>query len=89
MEDWIARNGLQVVRRERLRTLSQKSDLRGWIQTLSHVAAIAVSSAGLVFLVRLVPLTWLPLFLVQGILINCLYAGQHELSHWTVFRTKG
>jgi len=89
MEDWIARNGLQVVRRERLRTLSQKSDLRGWIQTLSHVAAIAVSSAGLVFLVPLVPLTWLPLFLVQGILINCLYAGQHELSHWTVFRTKG
>ena len=32
MEDWIARNGLQVVRRERLRALSVKSDVRGWIQ---------------------------------------------------------
>lgn len=26
--------------------------------------------------------------MVQGTLINFLYAGQHELSHWTVFRTK-
>ena len=88
MEDWIARNGLQVVRRERLRALSVKSDLRGWIQTLSHVAAIAFTTSGLVFLVPIAPLAWAPLFLTQGILINCLYAGQHELSHWTVFRTK-
>ena len=28
-----------------------------------------------------------PLFIVHGILLNFLYAGQHELSHWTVFRT--
>ena len=39
-------------------------------------------------LVPAAPLLWLPLFVAQGILINCLYAGQHELSHWTVFRTK-
>jgi fatty acid desaturase len=28
-------------------------------------------------------------FLAQGVLINYLYAGQHELSHSTVFRTRG
>jgi fatty acid desaturase len=52
------------------------------------VAAIAATTAGLVFLVPTAPLTWAPLFLAQGILINCLYAGQHELSHWTVFNTR-
>ena len=31
----------------------------------------------------------IPLLILHGVLINCLYAGQHELSHWTVFRTKG
>jgi fatty acid desaturase len=25
---------------------------------------------------------------LQGVLLNFLYAGQHELSHWTVFRTR-
>ena len=29
----------------------------------------------------------IPLFLAHGVLLNFLYAGQHELSHWTVFRT--
>ena len=29
-----------------------------------------------------------PLFMVHGVLLNFLYAGQHELSHWTVFRTR-
>ena len=29
-----------------------------------------------------------PVFMVHGILINFLYAGQHELSHGTVFKTK-
>jgi fatty acid desaturase len=29
-----------------------------------------------------------PVFLLHGVLINFLYAGQHELSHWTVFRTR-
>jgi fatty acid desaturase len=30
----------------------------------------------------------IPVFLVHGVLLNFLYAGQHELSHWTVFRTR-
>jgi fatty acid desaturase len=34
--------------------------------------------------------TWwaLPAFMVHGTLLNFLYAGQHELSHSTVFRTR-
>ncbi|MEM6945126.1 MAG: fatty acid desaturase, partial [Pseudomonadota bacterium] len=30
----------------------------------------------------------LPVFMVHGVLLNFLYAGQHELSHATVFKTK-
>jgi fatty acid desaturase len=43
----------------------------------------------LIFLAPLSPLLWAPLFLAHGVLINCLYAGQHELSHWTAFKTRG
>jgi fatty acid desaturase len=86
MEDQIARDGL--VKRERLRALSRKSDLRGWVQTASHTGAIAATTAGLIWLGPAAPWAWLPQFAAQGVLINCLYAGQHELSHWTVFRTK-
>ena len=86
MDDWIARDAQRFVSRERLRALSRKSDLRGAVQTTSHVAAIAVTAAGLIWLAT--PWTLAPLFIAQGVLINCLYAGQHELSHWTAFRTK-
>jgi fatty acid desaturase len=70
-----------------LKTLNVKSDFRGWMQTGSHLGAIAVNTGLLAF-------TWgswwaLPVFMIQGILINCLYAGVHELSHNTVFKTRG
>jgi fatty acid desaturase len=70
----------------RLKALSVKSDLRGFAQLGSHLVALAVSGAALF-------LTWgswlaVPAFVIHGTLINFLYAGQHELSHWTVFRTK-
>lgn len=70
-----------------IKKLAKKSDLRGWSQTLSHLGAIFICTLGLVF-------TWgslmaVPLFLIQGMLINCLYAGVHELSHNTVFKTRG
>lgn len=69
-----------------LREMMQRSDRRGAVQAASHFGAIAVSST-------LLWTTWgtlltIPLFLIQGILINFLYAGQHELSHGTPFRTK-
>ncbi len=88
MDDWIARGGLKAVPRERLRALSVRSDLKGAVQTLQHLAALGVTTFALLA-ARDAPL-WLGfvLMLAQGALLNCLYAAQHELSHWTVFRTK-
>jgi fatty acid desaturase len=68
-----------------LKELCRPSNSRGWSQTLSHVGAIAVSGT---LLWRLWGGVWaVPVFIVHGTLLNFLYAGQHELSHWTVFRT--
>ena len=68
-----------------LRALCSRSNVRGSIQVVSHVGAIVVTG-GLLWTLR--SSIWaLPLFVAQGILLNFLYAGQHELSHWTVFRT--
>lgn len=69
-----------------LRPLMTRSDLRGAIQAGSHFGAIAVTGT-------LLWLTWgswwaVPLFIAHGVLINFLYAGQHELSHGTPFKTK-
>ena len=88
MDDWIARGGLKAVPRDRLRALSVRSDARGAIQTLGHLGALGLTTAALLA-ARDAP-GWLLILLLlsQGVLLNCLYAGQHELSHWTVFRTK-
>ncbi len=69
-----------------LRSLCVASDRAGWTQTLSHVGAVAATGT-------LLWLAWggwwaAPVFLAHGVLLNFLYAGQHELSHWTVFRTR-
>jgi fatty acid desaturase len=88
MDDWIARGGLKAVSRDRLRALSVKSDARGWLQTGGFVAALAVTTTGLAGPFGFPPIVLVVLFLAQGALLNCLYAGQHELSHWTVFRVK-
>ena len=70
-----------------LRALAVKSNRSGFLQLGSHVSAIVLTGL-------LLDLGWghwraVPVFIVHGILLNYLYAGQHELSHWTVFRTKG
>ena len=69
-----------------LRRLCVASDAAGLRQAGSHVAAVLVSGT-------LLWLSWgtawaVPLFMVHGTLLNFLYAGQHELSHGTVFRTR-
>ncbi|MEM1163011.1 MAG: fatty acid desaturase [Pseudomonadota bacterium] len=69
-----------------LRKLVQRSDARGAVQAGSHFGAIALTGT-------LLWATWgtwwaAPLFVLHGILINFLYAGQHELSHGTPFKTK-
>jgi fatty acid desaturase len=69
-----------------LRRLCVASDAAGALQTASHLTAVGVSGT-------LLWLTWggawaIPLFMIHGMLLNFLYAGQHELSHGTVFRTR-
>jgi fatty acid desaturase len=74
-----------VIDAARLRALCVRSDARGALQSLSHMGAICGSGA-LLWFTR--GTAWaIPVFMVHGILLNFLYAGQHELSHWTVFRT--
>jgi fatty acid desaturase len=74
-----------VIDAARLRSLCAASNGRGAMQALSHLGAIGVSGTLLWFSRG----SWwaVPMFAVHGALLNFLYAGQHELSHWTVFRT--
>jgi fatty acid desaturase len=68
-----------------LRGLCAPSNFRGAVQALSHVGAIGFLGT-LLWLTRGTIWT-IPVFMAHGVLLNFLYAGQHELSHWTVFRT--
>ena len=86
MEDFVAPSGRKLIEPPRLKALSARSDARGLLQLGSQLAALAASTT-------LLAHAWgsllaVPLFLVQGILINCLYAGQHEMSHWTAFKSR-
>ena len=76
----------KLLERGHLRALYERSDWRGWLQTISHFGAIALTG----YLLWQTWGTWLavPVFMLHGILINFLYAAQHELSHGTVFQTK-
>jgi len=70
-----------------LRGMMQRSDLQGAVQAGSHFGAILLTG-------WLLSMTWgtlwaVPVFVAHGTLINFLYAGQHELSHNTPFKTKG
>jgi fatty acid desaturase len=69
-----------------LRELNQRSDLWGGLQMASHVGAIAV----LVWLHALAMGSFwvIATGFVLGVLLNFLYAAQHELSHATVFATR-
>jgi fatty acid desaturase len=74
-----------VIEGRRLRSLCVASNAKGATQTLSHVGAIGLTGT-LLWLTRGSVLA-VPVFVIHGVLLNFLYAGQHELSHWTVFRT--
>jgi fatty acid desaturase len=84
MEGFVGRRG--SIEAKRLRSLSQRSNLRGALQLGSHAGALVATGLAL-------NLTWgtlwaVPVFIAHGVLLNFLYAGQHELSHATVFRTR-
>jgi fatty acid desaturase len=86
MDDWVAKRGLSLVDAKRLRQLSQRSDARGLMQLASQLLALAMTGS---FLVHFWGSWWgVPFFMAQGVLINCLYAGQHETSHWTAFKSR-
>ena len=76
----------RLVTPERLRALNARSDRRGALQLGSHAGAILLTGL-------LIAQTWgsvwvVPALFVHGVLLNFLYAGQHELSHGTVFATR-
>jgi len=74
-----------LVAKNRLRELMQRSDARGALQLVSHLGAIAVSGT---LLWQLWGTWWaVPVFMLHGVLVNFLYAARHELSHGTVFAT--
>ena len=84
MEGFVGRRGL--IEAKRLRSLSQRSNARGALQMGSHLGALIATGIAL-------SLNWgtvwaVPVFMAHGTLLNFLYAGQHELSHATVFRTR-
>ncbi len=68
-----------------LRALNQKSNLMGFLQLSSHVILIVFVGCAHYYASG----SWLCLItgFLLGVLINFLYAGQHELSHSTVFKT--
>ena len=76
----------ELIAPPRLRELMQRSDLYGALQLGSHVGAILIS--GILLWQTWGSLWAVPLFAIHGVLINFLYAGQHELSHGTVFKTQ-
>ncbi len=71
---------------DELRALTERSDQQGWMQMGSHVGAILLVA----YLHGIALGTWWVLLtgFVLGVLINFLYAAQHELSHATVFKTR-
>ena len=67
-------------------SFSERRNGPGLIYLASHVGAIAANSVVLTW-------TWgswwcVPFFLLQGILLNFLYAPEHECDHHTAFKTR-
>lgn len=71
---------------ERLRELMQKSDWKAWRHTLSHFGAIGIT--GYLLYLTYNTLWAVPIFILHGMLLNYLYAAQHELMHLTAFKTR-
>ena len=69
-----------------LRDLCTASDRAGAAKVGSHLGALACT--GTLLWWAWGTLWAVPLFILHGVLLNFLYAGQHEMSHWTVFATR-
>jgi fatty acid desaturase len=72
-----------------LRSLTEKSDLRGLVQAAGHLAAFIVS--GLLCYAAYLDSSWVILgflLLLHGIIASFMIAGIHELVHGTVFSSE-
>ncbi|MEM6409051.1 MAG: fatty acid desaturase [Pseudomonadota bacterium] len=76
----------KILTPQELRSLSERSDARGYLQLGSHFGAILI--VGLMHWQVMGSWWVLAMGFVLGVLLNFLYAGQHELSHATVFKTR-
>ena len=76
----------QLVDRDDMRRLVERSDMQGALQLGTHLGAIALAVWAHALAMG-TPWVWVTGFAL-GVLINFLYAGQHELSHATVFATR-
>jgi fatty acid desaturase len=88
MDAWIAPGAAKFVAPKLLKRLSVRSDVKGALQTASFAAAIACTTTVIILIPTSAILALIPVLLIHGVLLNCLYAGQHEMSHWTAFRTR-
>ena len=84
MQDFIGAKG--VISTERLAELSTRRNWPGLVQLAGHFGAIAATSWGL-------SVNWgswwsMPLFILQGILLNYLYAPTHECDHLSAFKSR-
>jgi len=84
MEDWVPRSGL--IDTTQLKALSRRSDMQGLLQLASHLGALGLTGSALWALWG--SLWAVPLFVVHGFLINCLFAAQHECNHHTAFKSR-
>ncbi len=77
----------ELIDPKRLAVLRQRSNRRAWLQLGSHFGAVAASG---VLLHALWGSLWaVPVFVIHGMLLNYLYAAQHELMHGTAFASRG
>ena len=75
--------------REVLRSLNQRSDWKGMLQTLGHLGLLALTGTGVFYAAGRLPLPVLLLILfLHGTVHAFLLNGFHELCHNSVFRTK-
>ncbi len=84
MDSFVSRT--DVVDTKVLKSLSKRSDAKGLVQLASHLGALAATG-------YLLWASWggwwsVPVFVLHGYLINCLFATQHECNHQTAFRSR-
>ena len=85
MNDW-AHEAVQVIGREELKRLSERSDARGLVQLGSHLALLVVTGSMITFSFGT---AWFwPAMFVHGVVLIFLFAPLHETIHRTAFRSR-